>query len=218
MKICENCGKEHDGTYGSGRFCSSKCSKGFSTKAKRKEINENVKNTLIRKINGGDTFGYIRHKTLIEKMCPTCKNTFQPKKSTTIYCCVKCKTENKELKERQRLTCQKNCGGYREGSGRGKKSWYNSIIAGPVYLQSSWEVAYAKYLDINKINWKRNTQRFYYSDGIKFRYYIPDFYLIDEDTFIEIKGYKIELDTLKWKSVKNLKVLYKADLINLGVF
>lgn len=24
-KICENCGKEHDGSYGSGRFCSQHC-------------------------------------------------------------------------------------------------------------------------------------------------------------------------------------------------
>ena len=30
--ICENCGKEHDGTYGSGRFCCSKCARSFSTK------------------------------------------------------------------------------------------------------------------------------------------------------------------------------------------
>ena len=25
MKICENCGNEHDGSYGSGRFCSNHC-------------------------------------------------------------------------------------------------------------------------------------------------------------------------------------------------
>lgn len=30
--FCENCGKEHDGSYGSGRFCSKECAKGFSTK------------------------------------------------------------------------------------------------------------------------------------------------------------------------------------------
>ena len=30
--ICEKCEQEHDGTYGSGRFCSSKCARGFSTK------------------------------------------------------------------------------------------------------------------------------------------------------------------------------------------
>lgn len=39
---CENCNSEHDGSYGSGRFCSTKCSRGFSTKGKRKEINEKV--------------------------------------------------------------------------------------------------------------------------------------------------------------------------------
>jgi len=39
---CEMCGKEHDGKYGSGRFCSVKCARGFSTKEKRKSINERV--------------------------------------------------------------------------------------------------------------------------------------------------------------------------------
>ena len=46
MKKCENCDNVHDGTYGSGRFCSTKCSRGFSTKAKRTEINEKVSRTL----------------------------------------------------------------------------------------------------------------------------------------------------------------------------
>ena len=30
--ICENCGKEHDGSYGTGRFCSKKCQYAFPTK------------------------------------------------------------------------------------------------------------------------------------------------------------------------------------------
>jgi len=47
--ICENCGKDHDGLYGSGRFCSSKCARGFSTKANREEINRKVSIKL-----GGD--------------------------------------------------------------------------------------------------------------------------------------------------------------------
>ena len=34
MKICESCQEEHGGTYGSGRFCSAKCAKSFSTKNK----------------------------------------------------------------------------------------------------------------------------------------------------------------------------------------
>lgn len=36
--ICEKCGKEHNGNYGSGRFCSLKCSKSFSTSLNRQEI------------------------------------------------------------------------------------------------------------------------------------------------------------------------------------
>jgi len=43
---CENCNKEHDGSYGSGRFCSSKCARGFSTKSKRGEINKKVSKSL----------------------------------------------------------------------------------------------------------------------------------------------------------------------------
>lgn len=39
---CEKCEEEHGGTYGSGRFCSSKCARGFSTKNKRDEINRKV--------------------------------------------------------------------------------------------------------------------------------------------------------------------------------
>lgn len=46
MKICENCNQQHDGSYGSGRFCNNKCARGYSTKNKRKEINEKVSNTL----------------------------------------------------------------------------------------------------------------------------------------------------------------------------
>lgn len=38
--ICENCGKEHDGSYGSGRFCSKECAKSFSTKNESHALKE----------------------------------------------------------------------------------------------------------------------------------------------------------------------------------
>jgi len=43
---CENCCISHDGTVGSGRFCSVKCAKSFSTKSKREEINKRVAEKL----------------------------------------------------------------------------------------------------------------------------------------------------------------------------
>ena len=38
--ICENCGKEHDGSYGSGRFCSKECARAFSTKNTTGQLKE----------------------------------------------------------------------------------------------------------------------------------------------------------------------------------
>lgn len=42
MANCELCGTQTDGAYGSGRFCSSKCARSFSSKEKRQEINQAV--------------------------------------------------------------------------------------------------------------------------------------------------------------------------------
>lgn len=43
---CENCSSSHDGLYGSGRFCSSKCARGFSTKKNRAETSKKVSQSL----------------------------------------------------------------------------------------------------------------------------------------------------------------------------
>jgi len=44
--ICENCQEFIENVYGSGRFCSSKCARSFSTKGKREEINQVVSKKL----------------------------------------------------------------------------------------------------------------------------------------------------------------------------
>lgn len=43
---CENCTQEHEGQYGSGRFCSSKCARGYATKNNRDAINRKVSDSL----------------------------------------------------------------------------------------------------------------------------------------------------------------------------
>jgi len=47
---CEKCSLPHEGKYGSGRFCSSKCARGFSTKSKRSEINEKISEQLSGRV------------------------------------------------------------------------------------------------------------------------------------------------------------------------
>ena len=56
MKICENCQKENSGLYGRGRFCNEKCARSFSTKEKRKEINQKVSKKLKGRKGNAFTF------------------------------------------------------------------------------------------------------------------------------------------------------------------
>ncbi len=89
-----------------------------------------------------------------------------------------------------------------------------------VDLHGSWEVAYAKHLDDTEIEWIRCKDVFPYRYQDRERKYTPDFYLIEDDVYIEIKGYKTEKDSAKWKQFpadKTLIVLMKLDLIQMGL-
>lgn len=80
---------------------------------------------------------------------------------------------------------------------------YNGFI-----FDGNWEVLYAKYLDANNIKWHRNKKRFQYVFEEKSRTYTPDFYIPDEDLYIEVKGYATEKDAAKWNQFNNkLKVV-----------
>lgn len=84
-----------------------------------------------------------------------------------------------------------------------------------VDLHGSWELAYAKWLDSQNIRWKRNTETFSYVFENKTRKYTPDFYLIDSDEYVEIKGYQTAKDNAKWSqfpSYRKLKVMKHAEL------
>lgn len=64
---CENCDNNHDGTYGSGRFCSVKCARSYSTKNKRCDINIAVSKALkgIRVHNRGFLSGYDKRRRVL---------------------------------------------------------------------------------------------------------------------------------------------------------
>ena len=49
--ICEFCNSENDGLYGSGRFCSEKCARGYATLNKREDINQRVSKKLKGKLH-----------------------------------------------------------------------------------------------------------------------------------------------------------------------
>jgi hypothetical protein len=93
--FCQRCEKSHDGKYGSGRFCSAKCARSFSTFSKRSEINEKVSDTLT-----GRKTGYRVPRTT--KNCLFCekKMSLMPgqlsKKFCSPMCWIKYTEKNKD--------------------------------------------------------------------------------------------------------------------------
>jgi len=79
--ICEYCGKEHDGNYGSGRFCSKKCAKAFSTKNTAGQLKE------AKCINCGKII-YIGKRASL-KTCK-CNNCSKDPRKTNMKKCLIC--------------------------------------------------------------------------------------------------------------------------------
>lgn len=90
---CEYCTFDHDGTFGSGRFCSVKCARGFSTRKNRKEINERVSKKLTKPPGS---------KLLQLKICNVCKVEFSTSFRKQICCSKACsaKRRGKQAKEK----------------------------------------------------------------------------------------------------------------------
>jgi hypothetical protein len=89
-----------------------------------------------------------------------------------------------------------------------------------VDLHGKWELRYAQYLDRNEIKWERCKTSFSYEFEGKQRKYTPDFYLIETNEYVEIKGYKTPKDEAKWSQFpksETLLVLMKKELKNLGI-
>ena len=84
--ICEKCGEEHNGSYGSGRFCSEKCARSFSTIKDDKKDTKKVKciicnnEKIINKRASSKNFicKECRLKNTYNKKCKICgkKNSF----------------------------------------------------------------------------------------------------------------------------------------------
>jgi hypothetical protein len=76
-------------------------------------------------------------------------------------------------------------------------SWYRTKYKGTngkFWMRSGWEVAFALWLDHYGISWEYETKKFWLHKG---RYYTPDFYLPDQDEYVELKGWFSKKDERK---------------------
>lgn len=101
----------------------------------------------------------------------------------------------------------------------GKRHIHDSPLQGRIYLRSTYELAYAKYLDSIHELWMYELETFELLGEMSYK---PDFFLPRLEKFVEIKGYLFPEDKLKIQKFQeeypwDLEVLYKKDLLSLGI-
>lgn len=115
----------------------------------------------------------------------------------------------KKISESMKAAVKRNPGSYSSSNvcGRVKIQYYNGQK-----FHGGWEVLIAKHLDYMMVKWIRNSNSFEYVYKGKTHLYFPDFYLPDNDMYIEIKGYEVEKDRCKWSVLSNLIVLKLVEI------
>jgi hypothetical protein len=185
---CENCESEHDGSYASGRFCSLKCSRGFSTKAKRKEINGKVSKKLSIS-RGGPCMTIF--------LCLSCEKKYERAKRASKFCSKSCAmrymSNNATISTRKILSDTAKKTGLGGNRNRSAFGWYDSPIAGRVFLESSWEHKVAQELDVNNQTWCRPSALNWIDKFEKTHKYYPDFYLIEYGIYLDPKNEYLQL-------------------------
>lgn len=210
--ICENCLTESEQKYGSGRFCSVKCARGFSTKEKRKEINQKVSQRFQDKPS-----------TDIEKFCEFCKDSFSvpfgKRKQKT--CSRKCGmqltiSDPKYIRNLSNKRIQK----IEEGvtNGNSIRCEYTTKNSEKIRCDSKLEYACLMFFEENYHvkSIARSKARIEYDHENRTRIYLPDFQIETENcTFIvECKSTKAGNDLReKWKLYIELSLI-KRNLLD----
>jgi hypothetical protein len=101
---------------------------------------------------------------------------------------------------------ERKFGGYTQGSGVGKKGWYQGF-----FCDSSWELAFVIYCLDHNISIRRNTEKRQYTWQGKRRNYIPDF--VVNGVITEIKGFDSEQWQEKIRENPDVVVMYETDML-----
>ena len=117
----------------------------------------------------------------------------------------------KKLSESMKRAVDLNPEAY-SSSNRGRTK---QIIFDGIKFQGNWELDFYKWCLSKNIRCLRNTEGFKYQWNGERTYY-PDFYLPEQDLYVEVKGYKTERDSAKWEQFpKRLIIVQKQDMIDI---
>lgn len=137
---------------------------------------------------------------------------------------IKLFQENPELKTQlSKQTRQAWADGKFDGVRVGQCKWFDYCAKnGTVYkVQGTWELAFIKWLDKNDFSFLCHRGRLAYKLHGQSKNYYPDFWVTEWNCYVDVKC-KYFYNEEKFCGIKNcnkceIKVLFKEDLLNLGV-
>lgn len=206
---CEYCSNSFSPRYGSrGKFCSSSCSAKFnnSRRASRSlDSRSKSSNALQIRHHGKVVKEYTPPKYAYKP--PTRINASGPYTKVKHITCPVCALQLWVVGKRK--TCSLECAraittknGIRSNRSVYKNTW----------LDSSWELKVAQWLDNNNIDWSRPKCIPYHLDG-KNKNYFPDFYLPRYDLYLDPKNpYRMQIDLPKMQIIETLVRIIYGDL------
>lgn len=207
MGTCENCQTQITERYGSGRFCSVKCARGFSTKQNRDAIRKKISQSL-KTLHGGPN--------IVTLICEVCSSEFiKPfTKRRARHCSIECSHKNPKYIERLSIA---RTAAIRDGvsNSYGTKSKY-SFKGKAISCDSNIERACLNYFEVlGATNMGRSNLVIEYTHcGVK-RRFIPDFIieLGDRHIVAEAKSYcSMKSLNEKWNNYNEKSVLKKIAL------
>jgi hypothetical protein len=200
-KYCKKCGNKFSYSIRKNssyckEYCSRRCANSFGGKIKTTRKSH-------RKMK----------KERTACVCRNCLVHFTPIKGKLVFCskeCLKTYGVSPETSAKLSKSLKGKTGGWRNFGGNGKKGKINGIL-----YQSSWEKVWIEYHLKHKIPFRRCTEYFKYTFDGKERKYYPDFFLLETNTYIEVKGFWSDATAAKIAAIpKNftVKVLGKGEI------
>lgn len=197
---CKNCGKSLTYKQRKNKYCSNSCAatinnsiRDNSNRVFSDEGLANIIHANKSRNRQGNKLIALENKKLYSKSpnrCKICNNALPYKKRNHSTCSAACLSElfSKNAKEHS----------------LGGETNYRKFKYKDIWMDSSWEVDLAKWMDSKNIRWVRTKEiSFEWVDADKnTRIYYPDFYLQDLDIYLDPKNsYLIEQDLPKLKYV-----------------
>ena len=233
MFKCENpeCGKEHDGSYASGRFCCKSChssfagkhalnrSKGFGQYSTRSEYGRwkcercnLIFDTRAKLVEHNHQFhpsgnyqawnkGLTKYDDI--RIANGALKISETLKNGYVNGTIVSPAQTSEFWTKERREIQRQRAVERKIGGYHKHGGkgHRGWYKG-YWCDSSWELAYVIYNIEHNIEFKRNTKSFQYTFNEKIYKYYPDFILSD-GTYVEIKGWYDDKTIEKHKTFRS---------------